>query len=414
MIALFVSMNSNRSSYKYSYSSKTRRSGQSRGRGYGSRKPSYSRHYQREGKIDLSLLVKKAGGLEFKPIYKAKNSFEDFEINAKLKQNIKNRGYTTPTPIQDDAIPQLLQDKNVVGIANTGTGKTAAFLIPLINKLSINRFEKVLIIVPTRELAVQIQDEFTSFTRGMGLYSILCIGGVGIYPQIKGLQRNPNVVIGTPGRLKDLEKRKSLNFSLYNSIVLDEVDRMLDMGFIKDISHIISHLPEKRQSLFFSATLSSSVRTVMEAFVRNPVTISVKSQETPINVDQDVIRTGGRPKIDVLADLLRKEGFNKVLIFGRTKWGIEGLAKQLVQKGFNIATIHGNKNQNQRQKALDHFKQNKTPILLATDVASRGLDINDITHVINYDLPKNYEDYIHRIGRTGRANKKGTALSFID
>lgn len=377
--------------------------------------PRPQRHVRAPKKgFDYALLVKKAELQQETVVYKPQHNFADFHICDKLKSNIRNKGYVSPTPIQDQAIPQLLQNKDVVGIANTGTGKTAAFLIPLINKVFLNRSQRVLIIAPTRELAVQIKDECDGFTGGMNITSLIAIGGVGMHPQIQGLRRNPNFLIGTPGRLKDLHKQGHLNFNFYNNIVLDEVDRMLDMGFIADIKFIIGQLPERRQSLFFSATLSPEIQGIMQSFLYNPITISVTTGTTSKNVDQDIVKLDGRAKIDVLHDLLIQDGFEKVLVFGRTKWGIEKLTKNLRERGFTAASIHGNKNQNQRQRALDEFKQNKIQILLATDVASRGLDISDVTHVINYDLPESYDDYVHRIGRTGRADKKGFALSFIE
>lgn len=364
--------------------------------------------------VDPRLLVKKAEGFVEEAPYVPQQSFADLLISDTLKKNILDHGYTEMTPIQDQAIPHILAGRDVVGIANTGTGKTAAFLIPLLNKIYFNKTEKVLIIVPTRELALQIQDECRAFVPNMGIYSLVCIGGVGIQPQIQGLRRNPHVVIGTPGRLKDLRNQGKINFSDYKTIVLDEVDRMLDMGFIHDIKLIISELPYPRQSLFFSATVPPQVQSIMQSFLKNPITVSVKSQETALNVDQDVIKMNGRQKIDVLHDLLSQEGFEKVLVFGRTKWGIEKLARQLAERRFSVVSLHGNKNQNQRQRALDEFKNNRIKILLATDIVARGIDVPDVTHVINYDLPASYEDYVHRIGRTGRAGKKGIALSFID
>ena len=277
-----------------------------------------------------------------------------------------------------------------------------------------NRYEKVLIVAPTRELAVQIQDEFISFAQKLRLYSVLCIGGVNIRPQIEALRRNPNVVIGTPGRLKDLHNQNRLKIIQFQTIVLDEVDRMLDMGFVRDVRFIVSLLPEVRQSLFFSATLSQSIKQIIDEVANNPLQISVKRQETAVNVDQDVIRTQGRQKLDILHDLLIRDNFSKVIVFGKTKWGIEKLSHQLTERGFNVAALHGNKNQNQRQRALNMFKRNEVSILLATDIASRGIDVDDVTHVINYELPQSYDDYVHRIGRTGRNNKKGIALSLVD
>lgn len=375
-----------------------------RGRGFG----------MRQKYINPALFVKKAEEQEIQEAFTPKHEFADFNICSELKQNIKDHGYITPTPIQDEAIPYLLESKDLVGIANTGTGKTAAFLIALINKVFLDRFQKVLIIAPTRELAVQIEDEFKAFAKNMNIFSVLCIGGVGMHGQVSGLRRNHNFVIGTPGRLKDLKEQRKLNLAMYNNIVLDEVDRMLDMGFVNDVKFIISHLPLYRQSLFFSATITKEVAPIMHTLLKNPVTVSVKQQETAINVDQDVIRLQGRNKIDVLCELLGKQGFGKVLIFGRTKWGMEKLGRVLLQKGLKIAAIHGNKNQNQRQRALDEFKKGAIQALLATDIASRGLDIEDVTHVINYDQPASYEDYIHRIGRTGRAGKTGSAITFLD
>ena len=271
-----------------------------------------------------------------------------------------------------------------------------------------------MIIAPTRELATQIEDELVIFGRNAGIFSILCIGGVGLGMQIRNLRNRHDFVIGTPGRIMDLKKQGKLNLNLYNNIVLDEVDRMVDMGFINDVKTIISSIPANRQSLFFSATVPPKALSIIHSFLRNPVTVSVKSSETVAGIKQDIIKVNGKQKSEVLRNLLRQEGFDKVLVFGRTKWGMEKLSKSLLTQGFKVASIHGNKSQNQRQRALDQFKRNEIQVLLATDVASRGLDIEDVTHVINYDQPASYEDYIHRIGRTGRANKNGIALTFVD
>ncbi len=364
--------------------------------------------------MDPTLLVRSAVETRAQPTPHIAHQFADFLISDQIKRNIAAKGYTTPSPIQDQVIPLVLAGRDVVGIANTGTGKTAAFLVPLINKILYNRSEKVLVVAPTRELAVQIQDELKSFSAGMNIFSVLCIGGVSMYNQIQGLRRNPNFVIGTPGRLKDLKNQGRLSIASCQTIVLDEVDRMLDMGFINDVRFLMSHLPKIRQSLFFSATLSPEIKTIIHTFAQNPAMISVKVQETASNVDQDIIKTHGRPKFDVLHDLLRQDGLDKVIVFGRTKWGIEKLAKQLNIKGLSVVALHGNKNQNQRQRALEQFRRNEVSILLATDIVARGIDIDDVTHVINYDIPPTYEDYVHRIGRTGRAQKKGIALTFVD
>jgi len=341
------------------------------------------------------------------------NDFADFQVEKKIKINLKNKGYLIPTPIQDKVIPLIVKGQDVVGIANTGTGKTAAFLIPLIDKVFKNRHERVLIITPTRELAAQIEQEFIAIARGMNIYSVLCIGGVSINRQIQRLRQTTQFVVGTPGRLKDLEQKRFLKLRQFTTIVLDEVDRMLDMGFIHDIQHLISFLPDRRQSLFFSATIEGKAREIMARFLKNPTIVSVKTGNVAENVNQEIVRLLNRNKVDVLHDLLIKDGFDRVLVFGRTKWGMEKLAKALIQRGFKATAIHGNKTQAQRQRALRQFKNGQVKILLATDVAQRGLDIENVTHVINFDLPETQDDYIHRIGRTARVDKKGIAITLV-
>jgi len=347
--------------------------------------------------------------------YLAVHAFSDFQISDRIKQNIAQKGYKTPTPVQDQAIPAILAGKDLIGIANTGTGKTAAFLIPLIDKVLKSRNAKVIIITPTRELAFQIRNEFFDFSKGLQIYSALCIGGTDIRRQKNDLSRNPNFVIGTPGRIKDHIRSRSLILSNFGFVVLDEVDRMVDIGFIRDIKSITSLLSEVRQSLFFSATVGGGVKEILQGFVRNPVTVSVETRQTVENITQDVVKVPNPgQKVDTLHDLLIKKECEKVLVFGRTKHGVQKLSDELVKRGFKADAIHGNKRQNQRINALEKFKRSETKILVATDVASRGLDIPNISHVINYDLPESYQAYSHRIGRTGRADKKGTALTFID
>ena len=371
------------------------------------------RKSQLEG-ADISMFIKKANPtLEAYSVISP--TFSDFELADYLKVNIQNKGYTTPTPIQVQSIPPILQGRDLIGLANTGTGKTAAFLIPIINKIFKDRTQKAFIITPTRELAVQINEELRSFSQNMSIYSALLIGGSNMHRQISDLRRNPHIVIGTPGRLKDLIERKRLYLNDFQTFVLDEVDLMVDIGFINEVKYFLSFLPKVRQSLFFSATISPKVREILQAFVKNPITVSVNQQSTAENVNQDIIRVQNpSKKLDQLHDLLIKEGFDKVLIFGRTKHGIEKLNKELSFRGFKTGALHGNKRQSQRQRILQSFKQNQIQILLATDVASRGLDIENVTHVINYDLPQTYDDYVHRIGRTGRAGKTGYALTFVN
>lgn len=381
---------------------------------FSSPRHSNQRRSQLEG-ADINMFIRKSTPEIFEPEQTITQTFEHFDLNSTLRQNITANGYLKPTPIQLQAINPILEGRDVIGLASTGTGKTAAFLIPLIHKIYLNRGQKALIVVPTRELALQIQEEFRTLSRNMGLFSAFIIGGTNMYRQIQDLRRNPHLVIATPGRLKDHIERKTIYLEDYSNIVLDEVDLMVDIGFINDIKFFVSLMPKIRQSLFFSATISTKIQEVLRNFVANPVTISIKKQDTSENVNQDVIQTvSADKKIDQLHDLLIKDGFDKVLIFGRTKHGIEKLNKELEFRGFKVGAIHGNKRQSQRQRVLQSFKQNQIQILLATDVASRGLDIDNVTHVINYDLPQTYDDYIHRIGRTGRAGKTGYALTFVN
>jgi ATP-dependent RNA helicase RhlE len=359
------------------------------------------------------MLIKEATPISEIP-YAPENSFESMALHPLVKKNIVAKGYTNPSPIQDKVINHVLDGKDVIGLANTGTGKTAAFVLPLLTKVLENQGQKVLIITPTRELAIQICDEGLYFSRGSRVYFSLIIGGASMGKQLGELRRHPEFVVGTPGRLKDLMERGALKLGEYQTIVLDEVDRMLDMGFVRDIRTLIGQLPKERHSLFFSATMSGEARVVANEFLNNPVVIEVSSQKASDNVNQDVIYLKGRNKMDVLHDILIQPGFDKVLIFGRTKHGMERLSSTLNERGFSTTAIHGNKTQSQRQKALQAFQKNHIKILLATDVASRGLDIDQVTHVINYELPETYEDYIHRIGRTGRAGHVGHALTLID
>lgn len=346
-------------------------------------------------------------------VYVAKNSFESMNLIPILLENIKYKNYTAPTPIQDQAIPVVLSGRDIIGLANTGTGKTAAFLIPLINKAYLNKNEKVLILTPTRELAVQIHEEFMQFSRRLGVRDVLCVGGVSMSRQGYFALQTANFVIGTPGRLKDLVNRRALNISQFNNVVLDEADRMIDIGFIEDIKYFIERLSKTRQSLFFSATISRKEEELIQSFVKDPIMISVKKRDVTKNIEQKIVRIDKAKKIEMLHDMLILKEFEKVLIFGRTKQMINRLNEELMDRGFKVGAIHGNKSQSQRLKTLDRFKTNQIRILLATDVASRGLDINNVSHVINYDLPNTYEDYVHRIGRTGRANKTGVALTFV-
>jgi ATP-dependent RNA helicase RhlE len=369
----------------------------------------------RSDSIPHSRFINKAVITETAEHFVPEHEFTDFLIDERLKENIITKGYKTPTPIQDKAIPHVLKGQDIVGIANTGTGKTAAFLIPLINKVLTHPKENILIVVPTRELALQIQDELNGFISRMKLYSVVCVGGASIGSQIRQLRYKNEFVIGTPGRIKDLIERKVLNLSYFKTVVLDEADRMLDMGFINDMRFMMNLMPKERHTLFFSATLSREIEALIKDFLKDPVMISVKTQDTAKTVDQDVVKVmRGENKLDILHSMLIKPDFDKVLIFGRTKHGVEKLTKLLNGRGFKAESIHGNKNQSGRQRALKLFKEGKVQILVATDVAARGLDITDVSHVINFDIPATYDDYVHRIGRTGRAGKKGKAFTFVE
>ena len=365
--------------------------------------------------IDVTRFVNKAVVVEEQKPYVPAHQFDDFHIEDRLKKNIAVKGYSIPTAIQDSAIPDVLKGRDVIGIANTGEGKTAAFLVPLINKMIKHPDARVLVVVPTRELALQIDEEFMGFARGLGIYSVLLVGGASINMQIERLRRNVRMVIGTPGRIKDLIERGKLDLSKYHNLVLDEADRMLDMGFIHDIRFLIELLPRERHTLFFSATFSREIESLANTLLHDPLKISVKKFDTSRNIEQDIVRIRSKEeKFDALCSLLRDPQYSKVLVFGRTKHGVEKLGIALNRAGFKSASIHGNKTQPQRQHALKLFKDDKVQILVATDVAARGLDIPNVSHVINYELPSSYDDYVHRIGRTGRAGKRGTALTFVE
>jgi ATP-dependent RNA helicase RhlE len=349
-------------------------------------------------------------------VYKPQYTFADFEFSQPLQANLIKKGYQFPTPIQDKTLKPILEGRDIVGLANTGTGKTAAFLLPIIEKLhDKGGHDQALIMVPTRELATQIYDEFKAFSKNLQIEAAVCVGGTSMWNQISKLRRCPHIVIGTPGRLKDLYEQGELILDHIQFFVLDEADRMLDMGFIKDIQFLIEKLPAARQSLFFSATTSPVIQDLIKKFMKNPLTFSVRTTETSEQVDQNVIRYSSKEeKHQLLLELLEEEACEKVLIFGQTKSGVQRLAETLSKQGFISEAIHGNKSQPQRQRALEAFKQGKVKVLVATDVAARGIDVPNVSHVINFELPMCYEDYIHRIGRTGRGGKRGIALTFIE
>ena len=346
--------------------------------------------------------------------YEPTHSFADFALNPTIKANLATKGIVAPTPIQDQAIPHGLNGKDVIGIANTGTGKTIAFAVPMLEKLMQNKQNHALIMAPTRELAQQIEAECRTLAQNSGLNGAILVGGNSMSLQLRDLRANPQIVIGTPGRIKDHLERGTLDLSRFNMVVLDEVDRMLDMGFINDMKIILGQLESPRQSFFFSATLDNKVKTLINSFVTDPTMVWVKNGETSDNVAQDVvIFDSTHQKMDKLHDLLITDGV-KALIFDETQRRVERLHKDLVSRGFKAEAIHGGKSQGHRQRALSRFKTNEVQLLVATDVAARGIDIVDITHVINYSTPQSYEDYAHRIGRAGRAGRMGYAYTFVE
>jgi len=344
------------------------------------------------------------------------HKFADFGLHRTLEANLEAAGFSAPSPIQDQTIPLAMAGKDVIGLANTGTGKTAAFLLPILHKLAGTRsVNSVLIMAPTRELAQQIDAEFKKFSAGMKLYSAVCVGGVNIGGQIRQLKRGPHIIIGTPGRLKDLLNRGMIRTDYMDTLVLDEADRMLDMGFVADIRAIAAQLPkEGRQTLCFSATMSDGVKMITSDFMQNPEVVSVKVNETSDHIYQDVIHfEDDAHRKEQLISMLQQTEFEKVIVFGETKFGVQRLSDLLEKQGIASSAIHGNKSQGQRTRALRAFSTNEANVLVATDVAARGLDIPNVSHVINYDTPQSYDDYVHRIGRTGRAGKSGKALTFI-
>lgn len=346
--------------------------------------------------------------------YTAQNAFADFNIDQLLKDNIAKKGFVTPSPIQDQTIPLGLDGADVIGVANTGTGKTAAFAIPVIDRLMNSPEAHALIVAPTRELAQQIEDECRELGKNSGLFGALLIGGSPMGRQLADLRFKPRLVIGTPGRIKDHVERGTLDLAKFNTVVLDEVDRMLDMGFMPDVSFILGQLDSERQSFFFSATFDHKVRRLIDDFSNDPVTVSVKTSDTSDNVHQDIVcYITNDDKLTQLHDLLNKSELEKVIIFDETQRSVERLGRELQDRGFKVDDIHGGKTQGQRQRALNRFKKNDINILVATDVAARGIDVADITHVINYSTPQSYEDYVHRIGRAGRAGRVGYALTFV-
>jgi superfamily II DNA/RNA helicase len=365
--------------------------------------------------MDIHDFVQKASIKTVEKIIPIKHQqFADFGLDERIEKLLTAKGYSTPTPIQDQTILHTLEGRDIIGLAQTGTGKTAAFLLPLIHQMMSNPKLTVLILAPTRELAVQIDKEFRSFSFGLKLMSAVCVGGMPIGKQIRDLNMHPHFVIGTPGRVQDLVDRGVLPLHVFNAIVLDEVDHMLDMGFIEPITEIMSALPENRQTLFFSATMPERIRSLTRKFLNDPITIEVSSGNTTHSVDQHIMPVKNEDqKLEQLDAMLRTADLSKVLIFSETKRDVERLTNVLNSRGHRVASLHGDKAQSERRRALQQFTDNTVSVLVATDIAARGLDVKNISHVINYTIPQTFDDYVHRIGRTGRGGAKGTAITFV-
>lgn len=371
----------------------------------------------RNNRMDINKFIKRHLDLKPQDPYFNVHTFKDFQLHEQLIQQIFDIGYVTPTEIQDKTIPDILEGHDLVGIAGTGTGKTAAFLIPIIQKLiekPANNYS--LIIAPTRELANQISDEFRKLTKGLKLYSTSLIGGASVHRSIKALGRINHVVIGTPGRLIDMTKRGYLSLGQFQTLVLDEFDRMLDMGFLNDIKYIHGRMTGKKQTLLFSATMEESQRSIVSGMTDSPIEVTAETgAKLPYSIEQDVVHIpGDRKKVDVLHDIINEIENQKILLFCETKRMVNKVYKNLRMASIRTDMIHGDKTQRAREKALGKFRSGEIKVLVATDVVARGIDVTDVSLVINHEVPRNYNDYLHRIGRTGRAGKTGKAITLID
>ena len=365
--------------------------------------------------LDPKMFIKSA-----KPVsetkYEPTRSYAEMGLHPKLEKSLLSIGFEFPTEIQDKTITQSMNGKDILGIANTGTGKTGAFLIPIIDRLlKEDRDFRTLVVLPTRELANQVQKDLQSMTRGFGIFSICLVGGTPAFKDVKKLKYKNQIVIGTPGRLMDMVERKALKLEKTEVLVLDEFDRMLDMGFVNDIRYLIKHINNLKQTMLYSATLDKKLKPIIDEVIQKPFEVLVNSGlKSSDNVEQEIVRVQrGESKFDVLADMINKDHFTKIIVFAETKRTVDMIYKNLKEVGVKAEYIHGDKTQRAREFSLKNFTTGKVPILIATDVAARGLDIKEVSHVINYDAPTDYDTYIHRIGRTGRAGKTGHAITFV-
>jgi ATP-dependent RNA helicase RhlE len=354
-------------------------------------------------------------------------SFNNLQLIEPLFQALEHEGYSKPTPIQEQAIPVILQRRDLLGCAQTGTGKTAAFAIPILQLMQEekknpnaetrirNRGIKTLVLTPTRELAIQIEESFRTYGRYLDLKYLVIFGGVSQFNQVNALRRGVDILVATPGRLLDLLSQRHITLQDIKFFVLDEADRMLDMGFVHDVKKIISKLPEKKQTLFFSATMPYEIKQLANVLLQNPVKLEVTPPASTVDmIQQSLYFVEKQNKRLLLAHLLSDATMQSVLVFAKTKHGADKIAREINKNGIRAEAIHGNKSQNERQRALNNFKTKRVRVLVATDIAARGIDIDDLTHVINFDLPNIPETYVHRIGRTGRAGATGVAISFCD
>ena len=349
------------------------------------------------------------------------SDFKSLNLLPSIFKAVSNKGYTTPTPIQAQAIPHLLNGNDLLGIAQTGTGKTAAFSLPIINRLGLTPVKtksgrvRVLILTPTRELASQIDENIRSYSKDLQIKTSVIFGGVGKRPQLDALQKGIDILVATPGRLLDLMNDGHVRYDQLEVFVLDEADRMLDMGFIRDIKKIIAKLPKQRQTLLFSATMPDSIATLANSLLRNPKKVEVTPQATTVEkIDQKINFVDKSNKNKLLQSILENKDFKSALVFTRTKHGANRVVKHLESASIRSAAIHGNKSQSARERALGSFRDGSLRVLVATDIASRGIDVDLVSHVINFDLPMEAESYVHRIGRTARAGREGVAISFCD
>ncbi|OGG95059.1 MAG: DEAD/DEAH box helicase [Candidatus Lambdaproteobacteria bacterium RIFOXYD2_FULL_50_16] len=349
------------------------------------------------------------------------STFKDLGLFPEILKNLEQAGYQTPTPIQSQAIPQLLQKKDLLGIAQTGTGKTAAFSLPILHHFASEPLKvgpgkaRALILAPTRELVTQIAQNLEAYSVNLGFKMAVIYGGVNQNPQIRSMLRGADLLVATPGRLMDLMNQGQVNLSQVEVFVLDEADRMLDMGFINDIRKIERTLPKKRQTMLFSATMPKSIASLAASLLNNPVRVEVNPESTTVDrINQQLVRVDKKEKPNLLRSILEESGAARVLVFSRTKYGADRVARDLQKHQISSAAIHGNKTQAAREKSLNHFKEGRIQVLVATDIAARGIDVDSVSHVINYDLPQDPESYVHRIGRTARAGREGIAISFCD